>query len=835
MANIEQSRLQLQEHQEEAYENVEKLFENGRYAAVIFPTGCGKSFVTLEYMIKHPDEKVLILSPKNAIKDQMYEYVVRYIGGLDLSAEEIKKQYGSMKQAAKEFIPNIECMLYQTILKMGENENLEKVLEKLNPDLIVVDEVHHLKTKTNDLVEDEENNNIKKENEWGRKIKELLERYPNAKVLGLSATPIRSDNVNVVERLFQNRVALELSLLEAIEAGIIMPPQYVTPDFIVKDELETLLERIDETEGEEKILLKEKYDKLVEKSSMAKGIPELLGSEITKKDGKYIIFCRDIKDMEEKAKKAKEWFEKVDKEPEIYMISSKQRDSKEQLNRFNESNSEHIKLLYSVGMINEGVHLDKISGVILTSKTQSRISYLQKIGRAIYSGNEKEQAVVIDLANNNEILYKNQDLDEIYQYEIRDIEALREAIDWINDKNEGKIPKSEKDKSFKERIEYKRLARIKEKYQKYINNPELLEKLSNEKQEEVKKIIEEGNTIDLWNLELSVDKENEETNKEIDNFLENITIKGIRIELEDILQEANESIIPLKLKQAIKIKEWMENHNNKQPSTKSKNEEERALGRALDNIRQSLIKPYEALETEEKKKEFIKMRPEAEKVKEIIDWIDANRISVYLENAIKIKAWMQERNTTKPPSSKAKDDEERKLGQALGSIRRLCIKPYKNLNTEEEKKQYKKEHPDLEKIMEIVNYIDKNNISPYLINAIEIKKWMEKENTKVPPRVIGKNLGEEEKKWGRKLHKIRSELLAPYSKLKTEEEKQKFVKKYPDLEEIENIIKEIDMNNPKREMLEKSKRTRDEARRKKEEAIALQEQTRKAIEENEKI
>ena len=53
------------------------------------------------------------------------------------------------------------------------------------------------------------------------------------------------------------------------------------------------------------------------------------------------------------------------------MISSKQRDSKEQLNRFNESNSEHIKLLYSVGMINEGVHLDKISGVILTSKTQS--------------------------------------------------------------------------------------------------------------------------------------------------------------------------------------------------------------------------------------------------------------------------------------------------------------------------------------------------------------------------------------------------------------------------------------------------------------------------------
>ena len=334
MSNIEHSRLQLQEHQKEAYENVENLFKNGRYAAVIFPTGCGKSFVTLEYILKHPDEKILVLSPRNAIKDQMYEYIVRYIGGVDLSIEEIKKQYGSMKSLAKKFIPNIECMLYQTIAKTGENKNLEKILENLNPNLIVVDEMHHLKTTRNELVEnEEENSNIKRENEWGKKIKELLERYPNAKVLGLSATPIRSDNVNVVERLFQNEVASEISLLDAIESGIIMPPKYVTPDFVEKNELETLLQKIEETEGEEKISLKERYEELVEKSSMAKGIPELLGSEITKKDGKYIVFCKDIKDMEEKAKKAKEWFEKVDKEPEIYMISSKQRDSKEQLNR----------------------------------------------------------------------------------------------------------------------------------------------------------------------------------------------------------------------------------------------------------------------------------------------------------------------------------------------------------------------------------------------------------------------------------------------------------------------------------------------------------------------
>ena len=119
MANVENSILRLHEHQQEAYENVEELFKNGRYAAVIFPTGCGKSFVTLEYILKHPDARILFLSPRNAIKEQMYEYIVRYIGGVDLSVEEIQKQYGSMKNAAKTFIPNIECMLYQTILSIG--------------------------------------------------------------------------------------------------------------------------------------------------------------------------------------------------------------------------------------------------------------------------------------------------------------------------------------------------------------------------------------------------------------------------------------------------------------------------------------------------------------------------------------------------------------------------------------------------------------------------------------------------------------------------------------------------------------------------------------------
>lgn len=93
MSNIENNNLQLLEHQEEAYRNVIKLFNEKGKAAVIFPTGCGKSFVTLKYILEHPDDRILFLSPRNAIKDQMYEYVIRYIGGDFRTIEEIQKEY----------------------------------------------------------------------------------------------------------------------------------------------------------------------------------------------------------------------------------------------------------------------------------------------------------------------------------------------------------------------------------------------------------------------------------------------------------------------------------------------------------------------------------------------------------------------------------------------------------------------------------------------------------------------------------------------------------------------------------------------------------------------
>ena len=556
MANTENSKLELLPHQNEAYQAVIKKFEEKGKAAVIFPTGCGKSFVALEYILKHPDERVLFLAPRRAIANQMYEYIVRYIGGDTRSIEEIQKEYGtgnnpseSLKLAARSYIPNIECMLCQMISAYGERQSVDEILNSLKPTMIIVDEMHHLKTKSiratagsnvvedNEEYEEEFSNRIERENKWGKKFKKFLEDNPQAKLLGLSATPIRHDGANVVERIFKDAVASQKSLLEAMEEGIIYPPKYVVPDFVREDELETLLEKIEQAEGARKEELKAEYDELALKSANAPGIPQLMEENISEKDGKYIIFCKDISDMKEKMANAKEWFGKIDEEPEIYGISSQDNTSAEQLQSFNNSKSSHLKLMYCVGMIDEGVHLNNVSGVILATKTESRPVYTQRVGRCISSKKNGKQAIVIDLVNNNEILSNKEEVE--YGYEINDIEALQQLIDWINNKNNGKLPEYSAEKSQKEKTMARRMARINNKYIKYAQNQEMIKQLDKEEQDKIQDIIELGNTIGLFSKAIKLDFSDEEQRQEdlINQFIDGIAIKGERKDFVRLLQE----------------------------------------------------------------------------------------------------------------------------------------------------------------------------------------------------------------------------------------------------------------------------------------------------------
>ena len=280
------------------------------------------------------------------------------------------------------------------------------------------------------------------------------------------------------------------------------------------------------------------------------------------------------------------------------------------------------------------------------------------------------------------------------------------------------------------------------------------------------------------------------------------------------------------LRNMLKIKEWMENQKVKtkpprgqykdKDGKKTVPEEEATLGRALSSIRQNLIKPYEQLETEEEKEkeEYKRQHPEYEEVKAWIDELDRNNVPIKEEqenyiNMLKIKEWMEKKKTTKPPRAQKRDkngnktvpEEEEKIGSALNTIRYFLIDRYEILTTDEEREEFKRQHPEYEEVKTWIDELDKNKVpikeeQAHYINMLKIKEWMEKQVIKTkPPRVQTRNktVPEEEAKLGRALSSIRQNLIKPYEQLETEEEEYK--RTHPEYEEVKAWLEELDRNN----------------------------------------
>lgn len=346
--------IHLYKHNEDAYRAVETMLEEKQMAAVIHPTGTGKSMIAFKLVEQHPHKHFLWLSPS--------EYIYK------TQLENIDTQFS-----------NIEYMSYSRLMKHEDS------IDTLHPDYIILDEFHRCGAA-----------------EWGKSVRKLLEAYPKAKRLGLSATNIRylDNQRNMAEELFEGNIASEMTLGEAIVREILPEPKYVIAMYSYKKELEQLKKRI---EGLSNPGLVSENEKLLEQLKraleQADGLTEVFARQMTKPDGKYIVFCSGREHMDEMKAQAGDWFSKVDKKPHIYTAYYNEASTSKAFAEFKKDTGSHLKLLYCIDMLNEGIHVDDVDGVILLRPTVSPIIYLQQIGRALSAGN-KNQPVIFDLVNN---------------------------------------------------------------------------------------------------------------------------------------------------------------------------------------------------------------------------------------------------------------------------------------------------------------------------------------------------------------------------------------------------------------------------------------------------
>lgn len=371
--------MELRPHQQKALDNVNEIFAEDNKAIVVHPTGTGKTYIALELFRQNKDKKMVFVSPSSAI-----------IGQLKVS---IAKEFGVKPEEYKKVFPNLEITTYQQI--NSDFKKSETYAQDFDADLVVFDEAHHTAAT-----------------EWGKNAKALMSSHPETNFLGLTATPQRPDGIDVVKEVFDGNLADEITLEEAVATGLLKMPNYVTALYSYEpliEELEAGLEAIQDKYPEKYLMLKkdmEKAKNLLEKSH---GLPEIFAKHMVKKDGKYIVFCKDINHLNRmvEAAKTQGWFDDVNENVEILAIHSEEDDktNAKVLKRFRENHvatDNTLRILFSVEKINEGLHLDDIAGEIMLRPTRSKIVYRQQLGRAmsISASTKKGRAVVFDIVDN---------------------------------------------------------------------------------------------------------------------------------------------------------------------------------------------------------------------------------------------------------------------------------------------------------------------------------------------------------------------------------------------------------------------------------------------------
>ncbi|AOZ99072.1 DEAD/DEAH box helicase [Flavobacterium commune] len=238
---------------------------------------------------------------------------------------------------------------------------------KLSPDyydFIIIDEAHHQKAFS---------------------YRPILDYFKPKVLLGLTATPERMDNKNILED-FCNRIAAEIRLPEAMNKGLLCPFQY----FGISDSID--LKNISWANG--------KY--LASELTNVYTTNDVRVGEIINSLNKYtndihdvcaIGFCVSIKHAEYMTEKFN-----LAKLNAKYLTSD---NNKEREIIRNEFKNKKINYLFVVDIFNEGIDIPEIDTVLFLRPTESLTIFLQQLGRGLRLLEGKECLTVLDFVGNS--------------------------------------------------------------------------------------------------------------------------------------------------------------------------------------------------------------------------------------------------------------------------------------------------------------------------------------------------------------------------------------------------------------------------------------------------
>ena len=337
-------KIKLYDYQEDMKGRIEKALRLHRSVMAQMPTGTGKTYLLTavidSFVSSNPMEKVWIVAHRRELVSQIDETV--------------RKFHSYSASNTSTLLSSVKAMSIQWLMR-----HYDEIEEE--PGMIVIDEAHHALAKT---------------------YKEMWERFPNAKFLGLTATPCRLNGKGFTD-LFDILVQ-SWSVPEFISKRRLATYDFVSikSDGVTQRLIDSLQKR-----GADGDYQNKEMDMLLNKKPSIERLYQSL--EEFGKDRKGIVYAINISHAQKITRLYQEHGVKAIAIDSKTPAAERQQD----IEAFKKGD---IQVLVNVDIFSEGFDCPDVEFVQLARPTLSLAKYLQMVGRGLRVAKGKKNCVIID-------------------------------------------------------------------------------------------------------------------------------------------------------------------------------------------------------------------------------------------------------------------------------------------------------------------------------------------------------------------------------------------------------------------------------------------------------
>ena len=337
-------KIKLYDYQEDMKGRIEGELRLHRSVMAQMPTGTGKTYLLTavidSFVSNNPMEKVWIVAHRRELVSQIDETV--------------RKFHSYYASNTSSLLSSVKAMSIQWLMR-----HYDEIEEE--PGMIVIDEAHHALAKT---------------------YKEIWERFPKAKFLGLTATPCRLNGKGFTD-LFDILVQ-SWSVPEFISKGRLATYDFVSikSDGVTQRLIDSLQKR-----GADGDYQNKEMDMLLNKKPSIERLYRSL--EEYGKDRKGIVYAINISHAQKITKVYQEHGVKAIAIDSKTPATERQQD----IEAFKKGD---IQVLVNVDIFSEGFDCPDVEFVQLARPTLSLAKYLQMVGRGLRVAKGKKNCVIID-------------------------------------------------------------------------------------------------------------------------------------------------------------------------------------------------------------------------------------------------------------------------------------------------------------------------------------------------------------------------------------------------------------------------------------------------------